>query len=291
MSSSNLSQPNIVRSHGLRLLSLLTEIDGMDNPSILEIDAFGLLVALTFCAPSLFNGDQAAQLPLGTVQDQHLLRLVYMVHLVQIMITTDQFSQSVEEGNNPFQKETGDFSIVLQMLHDVRDAVGFASDDDGSEGLSGNAVWYDLKNASIPFLRAAAVFYHHLTGVQGPPSLQHFHPSEHSELCKYLGLPLDPTELFSEIANRDLARLWAQHPSVQASVQASSMRTLSFPLKLNSLVRLPEDYSELVNNVSTFSCPNVGVSDGCRVPAMCLICGKVICSQSYCCQGKKRIFF
>ena len=102
---------------------------------------------------------------------------------------------------------------------------------------------------------------------------------------------MDTTELFSEIANRGLARLWAQHPSVQASVQASSMRTLSFPLKLNSLVRLPEDYSELVNNVSTFSCPNVGVSDGCRVPAMCLICGKVICSQSYCCQGKIKIFF
>ena len=75
MSSSNLSQPNIVRSHGLRLLSLLTEIDGEDNPSILDFDAFGLLVALTFCAPSLFNGDQAAQLPLGNVQDQHLLRL------------------------------------------------------------------------------------------------------------------------------------------------------------------------------------------------------------------------
>ena len=126
--------------------------------------------------------------------------------------------------------------------------------------------------------------------MQGPPSLQHFHPSEHTELCKYLGLPLDPTELFTEIANRGLARLWAQHPSVQASVQASSMRTLSFPLKLNSLVRLPEDYSELVNNVSTFSCPNVGVSDGCRVPAMCLICGKVICSQSYCCQGKIKRF-
>ena len=79
-----------------------------------------------------------------------------MVHLVQIMITTDQFSQSVEEENNPYKKETGDFSIVLQMLHEVRDAVGFASDDDGSEGLSGNAVWHDLKIASIPFLRAAA---------------------------------------------------------------------------------------------------------------------------------------
>ena len=73
-----------------------------------------------------------------------------MVHLVQIMITTDQFSQTGSSN------ETGDFSIVLQMLHEVRDAVGFASDDDGSEGLSGQAVWHDLKNASIPFLRAAA---------------------------------------------------------------------------------------------------------------------------------------
>ena len=78
-----------------------------------------------------------------------------MVHLVQIMITTDQFSQSIDEDSSN-SKETGDFSIVLQMLHDVRDAVGFASDDDGSEGLSGRAVWDDLKNASIPFLRAAA---------------------------------------------------------------------------------------------------------------------------------------
>ena len=79
-----------------------------------------------------------------------------MVHLVQIMITTDQFSQSVEGVSSPSKGETGDFSIVLQMLHDVRDAVGFASDDDGSEGLSGKAVWHDLKAASMPFLRAAA---------------------------------------------------------------------------------------------------------------------------------------
>ena len=133
------------------------------------------------------------------------------------------------------------------------------------------------------FCFSLSVFYHHLTGVQGPPTLQHLAPNEHTELCKYLGLPLDPSDLFAEIASRDLARLWAKHPSVQASFQASQMRTLSFPLKLNSLVRLPEDYSEFVNNVSTFTCPNAG---DCRAPCMCLICGKVICSQSYCCQGK-----
>ena len=48
--------------------------------------------------------------------------------------------------------------------------------------------------------------------------------------------------------------------------------------------RLPRDYSELMNNASTFSCPSSSMSDGFRVPAMCLICGEIMCSQSYCCQ-------
>ena len=62
------------------------------NMSILEYDAFGLLVALTFSLPSLFNGDQAAPLPSGNIQDAHILRLVYVLHIVQILLTTDRFS-------------------------------------------------------------------------------------------------------------------------------------------------------------------------------------------------------
>lgn len=69
------------------------------NMTILEYDAFGLLVALTFSLPSLFNGDQAAPLPSGNIQDAHILRLVYVIHLVQILLTTDRFS------NDTLQKE------------------------------------------------------------------------------------------------------------------------------------------------------------------------------------------
>ena len=169
--SSNFGESKVVRSHGLRLLSLLTEIDGLENPSILDIDAFGLLVGLTYSVPSLFNGDHAAPLPSGNVQDQHLLRLIYLVHLVQIMITTDQFSRG---DNTSMATSESRNNIVLEVLHEVRDAVGFASDNDGSECLTGDAVWNDLKEASVPFLRLAAVFYHYLTGVQGSTELEHF---------------------------------------------------------------------------------------------------------------------
>lgn len=129
-------------------------------------------------------------------------------------------------------------------MYEVRDAVGFASDDDGLEGLNGQNVWNDLKEASIPFLRAAAVFYYQLSGVPGPPTLEHLAANEHDQLCKYLALPTNPQELFGEIADRQLARLWASHPAVHASlaVASSQVRTIAFPLKLHSLVRYEFDH-------------------------------------------------
>jgi hypothetical protein len=65
--ASNFGEPKVIRSHGLKLLSTLLEVDTA-NPSILEFDAFGILVAMTFSLPSLFNGDQAAPLPSGNIQ-------------------------------------------------------------------------------------------------------------------------------------------------------------------------------------------------------------------------------
>ncbi len=255
------------------MLSILAEVDGIDNPSVLDMDAFGLLVGLTFSLPHIFNGG----LPSGNIQDRHLLQLVFVVHLVQIMLTTDQWSSLKEE------KEDQDHGgVVLELLHDVRKAVGFASDNDGSEGLKAKAVWGDLKHASLPFLRCAALFYHHLTNVPGPSELAHFAPNEFDVLAKYLGLPSNPGELLAFANLRTLAVQWASHPGVAASLSAGKEH-ISYPLKLNSLIKLPADYSELINNVSNFTCPNY-MSDESRVPAMCLICGEVVCSQSYCCQ-------
>lgn len=54
-------------------------------------------------------------------------------------------------------------------------------------------------------------------------------------------------------------------------------------LVINNLVALPDDYSELINTVSLFTCPNSDRDDS-RNPTMCLVCGEMLCSQSYCCQ-------
>lgn len=103
-----------------------------------------------------------------------------------------------------------------------------------------------------------------------------------------------------------------QHETVKNYLcGASSATIVQYPLKLTQLVKLPKDYSEVINSVSNFirfnflwnqlyawfnsiflfligqvslfTCPK-SEGDDSKMPAMCLVCGKVICSQSYCCQ-------
>ncbi|TNM99384.1 hypothetical protein fugu_012417 [Takifugu bimaculatus] len=58
---------------------------------------------------------------------------------------------------------------------------------------------------------------------------------------------------------------------------------IRFPRESNRLIRLPEDYSVLINQASSFTCPRSG-GDKSRAPTLCLVCGSLLCSQSYCCQ-------
>ena len=74
----------MIQSHGLKLLSTLLETEET-NPSILELDMFGLLVSLNFSLPSLFNGEGPAPLPSCNIQDNHILRLVFLAHITLIM--------------------------------------------------------------------------------------------------------------------------------------------------------------------------------------------------------------
>jgi E3 ubiquitin-protein ligase UBR2 len=59
--------------------------------------------------------------------------------------------------------------------------------------------------------------------------------------------------------------------------------TLPVNPPVRKLVDLPDDYSDLMNSVSLFTCCN-NVREDSRNPTMCLVCGEILCSQTYCCQ-------
>jgi len=277
---SNFGEPKVIRSHSLKLLSTLLEADS-SNPCLLELDMFGILVSLTFSLPSLFNGEGPAPLPSCNIQDSHILRLVFLAHVTQILhsIIGEELSTS-DWSHCPPAKECVSLSDLLEIISD-----SVCQNSSDSNKFDTLAVWQQVMSQSLGFLRCAALFYHYLSGVSFPTELTSLLPPdiEFINLAKYLNLPYSPKHLFNSPYTLPLVRKWTSHPDIIDQTKLSSKQR--FMASVPSLITLPEDYSELINNISSFTCPR-SQGEESRIPCMCLVCGQVVCSQSFCCQSE-----
>ncbi|XP_017779265.1 PREDICTED: E3 ubiquitin-protein ligase UBR2 isoform X2 [Nicrophorus vespilloides] len=263
----------VISSHGLRLLSILLEVPDK-GPSILQWDTFGFLIPLTFSLPSLFSLDEPAPIPTGGTLELHTLRLMFISHIVKILIQMDMkevAATGMETEDEDEQGMNGVFDVLKLMRKQV-------------ENVSGRAVWSRVQEACIPFLRCCVLFYHFLTDVPAPSALLESGGDTFETMCAYLDLAREPNQLFGSARVLEMVERWIRHEDVQMYLlDKTSVFAVKEPLKLNHLVELPQDYSELINTVSSFTCPNSDHEDS-RNPTMCLVCGEVLCSQSYCCQ-------
>jgi len=275
---SNFGEPKVIRSHSLKLLSTILEVDTM-NPSILELNMFGLLVSLTYSLPSLFNGEAAAPLPSSNIQDLHILRLLYTAHITQLLFSLDTLEGEIDF---EFGGQEQDCQCILDMLHIVQEPHGRRSKETDPV-----RIWKKVLVNTLGFLRSCALFYQFLSGVDAPAELNAILPphQEFSLLCRYLSLPTAPRNLLNSDFSLSLVRKWSNHPNVHIMLSEPAPQQLDFTLQVPSLIELTEDYSELINTVSCFTCPRA-LGDESRAPSMCLVCGEVVCSQSYCCQGE-----
>uniref|UniRef100_A0A8C9SSU5 E3 ubiquitin-protein ligase n=1 Tax=Scleropages formosus TaxID=113540 RepID=A0A8C9SSU5_SCLFO len=157
---------------------------------------------------------------------QHFLQVVTLAHVVQVLLT----------------------SIPGKNI-------------DLYEVTSGWHLWRCVKAGVLPYLRSAALFFHHLNGVPAPPELHG------KSSTAYLSYTLSLSEHFHK------------------EYRCFSFPNLSFPRESNRLIDLPDDYSALINQASSFTCPKSG-GDKSRAPTLCLVCGTMLCSQSYCCQAE-----
>lgn len=171
-------------------------------------------------------------------------------------------------------------------------------------GSQRQALTCKVKEALLPFLRSTALFAYfdtdvpmppQLMGKPGTPALKVSVPEEYRLLSTYLGISTRINTLLETVQLRDLALLWARHPKLSScfiSVGNGDERvsrispthdSLRQPHTVNQLVELPKEYTTLINSVAHFTCPT-SRGDECRYPTMCLICGKIVCAQNYCCQ-------
>uniref|UniRef100_A0A8C2EYH2 E3 ubiquitin-protein ligase n=1 Tax=Cyprinus carpio TaxID=7962 RepID=A0A8C2EYH2_CYPCA len=238
-----------------------------NTPCILDIDMFHLLVGKNVTTQlKLTNWEHffnISRLSADTAQ-LHFLHLVTVAHIVQILLS----SVPGESLILPLHKA---LHVCFSGLREVD---------------SGWHLWCCVKAGILPYLRAAALFFHYLNGAPAPPELHTLGVGEWEALCGYLCLPSNLLQLFYN--NRELMEPllhgWCSHPGVLQGLQ-SSVALIRFPRESNHLIELPGDYSALINQASSFTCPKSG-GDKSRAPTLCLVCGAMLCSQSYCCQSE-----
>ncbi|MEJ1288026.1 hypothetical protein NN561_019055 [Cricetulus griseus] len=267
----------VVQGHFCKLFASLVPNDSYEDlPCILDIDMFHLLVGLVLAFPALQCQDFSGS-SVGT-GDLHIFHLVTMAHIVQILLTS-----CTEENGMDQENPTGEEELAVLSLHKtLHQCTGSALE----EAPSGWHLWRNVRAGITPFLKCSALFFHYLNGVPAPPDLQVSGTSHFEHLCNYLSLPTNLIRLFqenSEIMN-SLIESWCQNSEVKSYLKGER-GAISYPRGSNKLIDLPEDYSSLINQASNFSCPKSG-GDKSRAPTLCLVCGSLLCSQSYCCQAE-----
>uniref|UniRef100_A0A4W4FMA3 E3 ubiquitin-protein ligase n=1 Tax=Electrophorus electricus TaxID=8005 RepID=A0A4W4FMA3_ELEEL len=233
-----------VQSHFIRLLAALLPDPQVENSRcILDVDMFHLLVSLVLSYPAVHCQDSSG---LSTdIAELHLLHLVTVAHLVQILLTSIPVELTMEQESGGVEHEE---ESVCLLYNTLRSHIGSCV----YEVSSGWHLWRAVKAGILPFLRGAALFFHHLHGVPTPPELNAPGASEWEVLCAYLSLPSNLLQLFYSYQE------W------------------------NSLLQLGCACLWLLT-VAFCSCPKSG-GDKSRAPTLCLVCGALLCSQSYCCQ-------
>ncbi|KAK4886967.1 hypothetical protein RN001_003238 [Aquatica leii] len=263
----------VISNLALRLLSMLIDHQTIDC-SILNWDTLGLLIPLTFALPSLFSKFQPTPVPTGGSLELHTLHLVFLAHIVKILVIMkmeelDELSMDTDSADRNTDTE---ILSILKLLKKY------------NKNLNPDVVWTHVQKACIPFLRCCVLFYHSLTDVPPPFELTQVGGDTFENMCKYLGLPITSEDLFKSKAIPPLIYKWCKHGEVTSYIAAKLPFLVNIePQKINQLIELPNDYSELINTVSSFTCPNSNHEDS-RNPTMCLVCGEILCSQSYCCQ-------
>lgn len=169
-----------------------------------------------------------------------------------------------------------------------------------------------VKRQMCSFLRCSCLFYRCMTDKDFPDTFPKYKPDKFDLMCEYLGLNPQLDVYFDmESAYATMMQSFASHPYIRndhfikqtrdllllapssstTSPQSPTIRFVPCLRPLPHLVKLYDDYSDLINSVSDIFCPN-NEREEMKTPTMCLICGTILCGQSYCCQpelGKQAV--
>ncbi|XP_060806415.1 E3 ubiquitin-protein ligase UBR1 [Amyelois transitella] len=269
------SQPKHLAHHALSSLNTL------EATSPLTHEPFGTLIALVLTVPCLFSK------PAGPARPTHLARQITLqafratiTRALIVLDVSDCKSVPMDEGESVDKQPRLDLENLLTIMKELRRG------NLDIEDLNPSDVWDKVKGQCRTFLRCCCLFYHFLSDVIPPTELTTVDGDTWDIMCGYLDMPLTFKELIDCPLARKKAREWSDMSNDWFNNEIASHIVVE-PSEPPKLIPLPEDFSELMNVVSEFSCPNSEREDS-KYPTMCLVCGQILCSQSYCCQTEIR---
>lgn len=266
------STPKHLSHHALSTLNVL------ENTTPLSHDAFGTVVTLVLTAPSLFC--KVA----GPARPNHLARQMtlqaFRSDIVRALIVTHVSNCKSEPMDEEESRPKADLENLLPFMKELRRG------NLEIEGLNATEVWDRIKKQCHNFLRCCCMFFHFLSDIIPPPELTVVNGDTWEVMCGYLNLPCTFKELIDTPNVRKKALEWSSMSTEYFNGEISP-NVVTAPDEPPQLMPLPDDFSELMNVVSEFSCPNSEREDS-KYPTMCLVCGQILCSQSYCCQTEIR---
>lgn len=270
----------IVNNYAITLLGLVFDnIYSYNDTCILDWDPFGMLVSLVMCLPSLFFLQTPSPFPTGTVLEQHALKLMLIASIAQVLSGLYvQLDEMLDEDDEDDEDRPKDDTECLRLY---LEALSFSN----CNRICTKSLWTRIKRRCLPFLRCSCIFFRYLTGVKAPDCLKEVGGDTYENMCRYLGLSASCGDLLDNDLIINVFKNWVKNFGRQEQRFGSPIRFKTY-LEFKGLISLPEDYSELINSVSSFTCPNSDQEDS-RNPTLCLVCGQMLCSQSYCCQREE----
>lgn len=254
-----------LRANALYLLSVVLLND--QKLHMLEVDPLNCLIALTAALPNF--GDELYSFG---KQDHHILKLCFMMELLQIL---HGFHPIPIVRNEDGEEQTP--SLPPSWIEEEQTMTRLFRDLAAHTGHSDRGIPHNLasqiKKKLMHFMRCASLFYHYYTDVPLPRK------ESYVDLCLYLGLPNSLKSVVEDPGCQEILERFLRSPNL------SHYPKHDRPPKVRKFIDLPTDYTTLIDKAASFKCPN-SASGESKKPLLCLVCGEMICSRSRCCEVK-----
>ncbi|XP_052865271.1 E3 ubiquitin-protein ligase UBR1 [Anopheles cruzii] len=288
------------------------------SASFFDWDFFGILNTCLFATRRvLFCTMPTERIPKGDELDRSIVQAVFLLNVLRTLVTSacgkgsgmpngDRTKvaddEPVSEADQQAMKNLlylfRDFNIHYEPLTESEIMEGVHEhnqrecEDAAWERQIVRYILRDIRTQSQTLLRCCCLLFHGITDVELPKCTGDIQ-QDFSLMVTYLGIEADPLSYFrphaaslhfmSDLAMCNLEQINRMRNARDEQLLAGAMFLRPGGPPVRQLIDLPDDYSDLINSVSLFMCPN-NIRDDSRNPTMCLVCGEILCSQSFCCQ-------